>query len=640
MQKVTILTKIKFKAILFENIQGFIGIRHYILPYLINNDKILQNKLKIFNSILKDNKLSSNFINNFFTFISDRVLFRIVNEDKNLMDDSQYIPEEGINKFQRLKKRILDYYKSGKYHNDSNISISDLKKYIPNDREFALFLFDFLENKNQILSVFTSYNLEEKNNINKFLSYYEKNEDKEKINQIKNDNVESFYAKMNRKVLINLAFIGNKYSGKSTTVGHLLYSTGNIDQNYFKEISLTAKFSGMISSKFSMLLNTSFEEKIHSTTIHYRIKKFETTKYDFNLIDLPGDFSYSKKLMKGISLADAAVIIVSAKNENLQDSNIKDYLIITYTMGIRQIIIAINKMDQTKKSEYSEAIFLKVKKYMIDLCENIGFSSDNIQFIAYSGYTGQNLVNKYEDEDILKSNKMDWYKGKTLLESLDEIKPPKRCWDKPLKIAIDNVDNTYTKGTVFEGKILSGQLKTNMKICIPIRNIEEIVEKECKSIEIHNHRVNEAIAGDIIGFKLKGISMRPAKCSLAFNEKIMDCMENTYNLRVKILVINKKIKLNNNSDLVLFCYTLNVPIKIEKIEYLVDEANKILEKEPKEIKYGEHAIIIINLDKKYLKYDNSTYCYFEKFNENPFFGSIALFNSEFIAVGKIKDINV
>ena len=91
------------------------------------------------------------------------------------MDDSQYLPEEGKNKFQKLKKRILDYYKSGKYNNDTNISINNLKKYLPNDREFALFLFDFLENKNQILSVFTSYNLEEKNNINKFLSYYEKN---------------------------------------------------------------------------------------------------------------------------------------------------------------------------------------------------------------------------------------------------------------------------------------------------------------------------------------------------------------------------------------------------------------------------------------------------------------------------------
>jgi len=512
-------------------------------------------------------------------------------------------------------------------------------KYLPNDREFALFLFDFLENRNQILSVFTSYNLEEKNNINKFLSYYEKNEDKEKINQIIDDNIESFYTKMNRKVLINLAFIGNKYSGKTTTVGNLLYSTGNIDQNYFKKISHSAEISGI--STFSLLFDTSYEESTHCTTMHYRIKKFETTKYDFNLIDLPSDFSYSKKLMKGISLADAAVIVVSAENENLQDSNIKDYLIIIYTMRIRQIIIAINKMDLTKESEYSEKIFLKIKKYMIDLCENIGFISDNIQFIAYSGYTGQNLVNKYEDTDILKSNKMDWYKGKTLLESLDEIKPPKRSWDKPLKIALDSVEDVYREDcSVFEGKILSGQLKTNMEICIPIRRIEEIVKEKCQSIEIHNHRINEAIAGDIIGFTLKGIGITHAKCSLAFDEKIMNCIENAYNLRVKILLINKKIRLNNNSDLVLFCYTLNVPIKIEKIEYLVDEANKILEKEPKEIKYGEYAIIIINLNKKYLKRYNRTYCFFEKYNENPFLGSIVLFNSEFIAVGKIKDINI
>ena len=59
----TILTKIKHKGILFENIQGFVSTRHYILPYIINNDKLLENQLKIFNGILKDNNLSSNLIN-------------------------------------------------------------------------------------------------------------------------------------------------------------------------------------------------------------------------------------------------------------------------------------------------------------------------------------------------------------------------------------------------------------------------------------------------------------------------------------------------------------------------------------------------------------------------------------------------
>ena len=103
----TILTKIKYKVILFENIQGFVSTRHYILPYIINNDKILENQLKIFNGLLKNNKLSSKFINNLFTFISDRILFRVVNKEKDLMDDNQYIPEEGENnKFQIKKKEF------------------------------------------------------------------------------------------------------------------------------------------------------------------------------------------------------------------------------------------------------------------------------------------------------------------------------------------------------------------------------------------------------------------------------------------------------------------------------------------------------------------------------------------------------
>ena len=91
----TILTKIKNKGILFENIQGFVSIRHYILPHTTNKDKILENQLKIMNGILKDNKLSSSFINNLFTIISDRILYRIVNEEKDFMDDNKYIPEEG-----------------------------------------------------------------------------------------------------------------------------------------------------------------------------------------------------------------------------------------------------------------------------------------------------------------------------------------------------------------------------------------------------------------------------------------------------------------------------------------------------------------------------------------------------------------
>jgi len=107
----TILTKIRHKEILFEHIQGFVSSRHYILPFLIDNDKELQNQLKVFNGILIDNKLSSNFMNNLFCFISDRILFRIINEDTSIMDGNLYVQEEGQNEFQKFKKRIISIYK-------------------------------------------------------------------------------------------------------------------------------------------------------------------------------------------------------------------------------------------------------------------------------------------------------------------------------------------------------------------------------------------------------------------------------------------------------------------------------------------------------------------------------------------------
>ena len=344
----TILTKIKQKSVLFEYIQGFVGIRHYILPYIINNDKKLQNHLKVFNGILKDNKLSPNFINNLFKFISDRILFRIINEEKDIMDDSKYLPEDDINKFQMIKKRIFIIYKSGKYFNEINININDLKNYFPNDREFALFLFDFLVIKNNIYTIFKNYYFEEKNVIKKFFSYYDKNvnlyENKEKINPILNNQIVNIYYKLNRKALINLAFVGNKNCGKSTTIGHLLYSTGYINQNDFINTRYNAQTCGLSTYKYSWLIDKLYAERSYVKTIIYHIKKFETKKYDFKLIDLPGYFHLRKNIIKSISLADAVVIIVTPEDENYEHNHIKDYLIIIYTMGIRQLIIAINNM--------------------------------------------------------------------------------------------------------------------------------------------------------------------------------------------------------------------------------------------------------------------------------------------------------
>ena len=644
----TILTKIRHKGILIEYIQGFVSTRHYILPYLISKDNELQNQLKIFNDILLDNKLSSSFMKNLYCFYSDRILFRIIKEDKSIMDDNLYVQEEGEdkNEFQKIKKRIIGIYKLNKIYNETKISIDDLKKYIPNEKEFALFIFDHFENKKKILlSIFPDFNLYEgKNDINKFKSYYDKNkflfENKENMNQIFDNDSINIYNKYKRKILINVAFIGNKNSGKSTTIGHLLYSTGNIEPDLFIESTNITNSLGISSYKYSWLLDRIQDERTNRKTINPHIKKFETEKYDFNLIDLPGCFKYKKNIIKGLSLADAVVIIIEANNDIndiIDKEYIKECLFFSFSMGVRQIIIAVNKMDITKESKYSESIFNKIKIYMINLCTDIGFNINNIQIIAYSGYTGHNLINRYEDEDIFHVNKMKWYKGKTLIESLDELRPPKRDFDSPLIISIFNIDKITGIGTVLEGKILSGKLERDLYLCIPID--DEIIFLRCTSIEMYYKNYTESLAGDIVGFNLSLLMrVEASSCNLVFTENSMKYLKKAETLRVKILMMNKNIKIKVGSNFYLFSYTLSTPIKVIKIEYLVDDANRILEKEPKEIKNGERAIIIIQVMKKKKRTGFIQSNFFDKHINNKILGSFILCYQELIAVGNILDI--
>ena len=113
----------------------------------------------------------------------------------------------------------------------------------------------------------------------------------EKDQLFNNDN-KSEYEKINRKIIIKVAFIGNKNSGKSTTVGHLLYNIGNIEPNSFNEVINTTNALGIRSYKYSWLLDKILEERTYRKTRIPHIKKFEAEKY---LIDLPGDFKLKKK---------------------------------------------------------------------------------------------------------------------------------------------------------------------------------------------------------------------------------------------------------------------------------------------------------------------------------------------------------
>ena len=188
---------------------------------------------------------------------------------------------------------------------------------------------------------------------------------------------------------------------------------------------------------------------------------------------------------------------------------------------------------------------------------------------------------------------MVWYKGKTLLECLDKLKVPKKSLDGPLKISIFSSEHISGVGTVLRGKILSGKLKNNM-ILSAINENDGLNTILLGSIQIHHRTVEEAIIGDIIGFRIKGYTKKDGNLmKLAFEENNTGNLQRANTLRVKIFIMNDNATLRVGSSFMFFCYTLNLPVKIVKMEYILDETDKIIEKDPEEISNQGYAIIII-----------------------------------------------
>ncbi len=153
----------------------------------------------------------------------------------------------------------------------------------------------------------------------------------------------------------------------------------------------------------------------------------------FTFIDTPAHKDYMKNMITGISQADCAVLMISAVKGEFEtgmseDGQTRDQAIICYTLGIKsRMIVCVNKMDE-KTVNYSEERFKEIKTEVKAYLKEVGYKVKKVQFIPISGWKGDNMVEK--------STNMKWYKGKTLFDALDKLKPPKRPLEKPLRLPL------------------------------------------------------------------------------------------------------------------------------------------------------------------------------------------------------------
>ena len=277
---------------------------------------------------------------------------------------------------------------------------------------------------------------------------------------------------------LNLAFIGHVDHGKSTLVGHLLLKAGAIAEQQLDDGE----------NKFRFVMDKLGEERERGVTIDLAHQKFSTNKYDYTVVDCPGHRDFVKNMITGASQADAAVLVVAANDGVMPQT--KEHMFLSMTLGIKQLIIAVNKMDM---EDYSEDRFNEVKDEVSTLLKSIGRDPKTTPFIPLSAFEGDNIKEK--------SDNMPWYKGDTLMDELDKLTPPEKPVDLPLRIPIQDVYSITGVGTVPVGRVECGVMKQGDNVIFEPAG----VSGEVKSIEMHHEQFPEAEPGDNIGFNVRGV---------------------------------------------------------------------------------------------------------------------------------------
>jgi len=387
---------------------------------------------------------------------------------------------------------------------------------------------------------------------------------------------------MAEKPHLNLAIIGHVDHGKSTLVGRILLDTGQFPAHIVEKYREEAKAKGKESFALAWIFDNLKEERERGVTIDVAHKKFYTDKYYFTIIDAPGHRDFVKNMITGTSQADAAILVVAAPEGVMAQT--KEHMFLARTLGVKQMIIAINKMDATKPP-YDKNRYEEVKEEVYKLTKSVGYKDEQLQFVPVSAFVGDNCTKD--------KGKLDWWDGPTLLQAVDNFEVPEKPIDLPLRWPIQDVYSIKGVGTVPVGKVETGVIKPGMKLIFKPSTKPGGVIGEVKTIEMHHEQIDQAIPGDNVGVNVRGVAKNDIR-----RGDVAGPVDNpptvAKSFRAQIMVLNHPSVITKGYTPVFHCYTAQVACRFEEIEKKLDpRTGAVKEEHPDFIKTGDAAIVKI-----------------------------------------------
>ena len=426
-----------------------------------------------------------------------------------------------------------------------------------------------------------------------------------------------------KKPHLNLVVIGHVDHGKSTLTGHLLYKTGYIDDKTIQDYEKEALKTGIGETfKFAFALDRLKEERERGLTIDLAYQNFETPHVYYTIIDAPGHRDFIKNMITGASQADVAMLVVSAKKGEFEvgvgpGGQTREHSYLAKTLGVDQIMVAINKMDDPTVN-YAKERYEECRKELESLLKTVGYDVSKVAFIPASGWKGDNLTDR--------SPNTPWYDGPTVLEALDKFQPPPKPVDKPLRIPVQDVYSITGVGTVPVGRVETGILKEGDEIIFMPAN----KKGEVKSIEMHHVRIPQAEPGDNIGFNVRGV----AKTEIHRGDVVghPDTPPTVAKEFIgRIIVIHHPTAIAQGYTPVLHAHTSTVAATFTELIQKIDpRTGQVIEEKPSFLKTGDGAVVKLRPVRPIV---------IEPFKEIPQLGRFAIRDmGTTIAVGVVTEI--
>jgi sulfate adenylyltransferase subunit 1 len=288
-------------------------------------------------------------------------------------------------------------------------------------------------------------------------------------------NIEQYLKEHEHKEILRFITCGSVDDGKSTLIGRLLYDSKMIFEDQLASIEKDSKKSGTTGDKIdlALLVDGLASEREQGITIDVAYRFFSTDKRKFIIADTPGHEQYTRNMATGASTADLAIILIDARQGVLTQTKRHSY--IASLLGIKNLIVAINKMDLV---DFSQERFEEIKKDYEAIIPNLPHNNDiNFNYIPISALDGDNIVSN--------SSKCAWYQDKPLMQLLDTVAIHEDENDD-FRLPIQYVNRPHLNFRGFSGTIASGKISVGDEITVlPSRKtsvVKSIVSNEIKDL--------------------------------------------------------------------------------------------------------------------------------------------------------------